>query len=228
MAHSALIVEQYVYHFLSQWHAGLQPSLRLDVQLNGSIAVSLNLTTPKNAISRDYHRSGQGAPRRRRVRRCTADPQVVTSQENMQENVSVSPTHNAATEVSSFESSTEFVAPKDDLYKIMILTMMKSMLQRNIVLSFAFVRKTVARITFRLTTIDILQYSIVVSWLWKRNSRVLLFLTICVPIAINLTEMCLYHFVVNVLRMFIKMDGLSLDMGPGTLILQMEELYASI
>ena len=68
MAHSALIVEQYVYHFLSQWHAGLQPSLRLDVQLNGSIAVSLNLTTP-NVVRHEYHKSGRGARRRKRVRR---------------------------------------------------------------------------------------------------------------------------------------------------------------
>ena len=111
MAHSALIVEQYVYHFLSQWHAGLQPSLSLDVQLNGSIAVSLNLTTPKNAISRDYHRSGQGARRRRRVRRRTADPKVETFRENA---YFTTTTHDAAMEVASTNPSTEFIPPQDD------------------------------------------------------------------------------------------------------------------
>ena len=101
MAHPGFVIEQYVYHFLSQWRVGLQPSLKLDAKPNGEIAVSLNLTTslPFNhngeqcstPLSRD---SGRGSRRRRRVRRAAAAaessresheariPSQVESQEN--------------------------------------------------------------------------------------------------------------------------------------------------
>ena len=102
MAHPGFVIEQYVYHFLSQWRVGLEPSLKLDAKPNGEIAVSLNLTTslPFNhnvevqcstPLSRD---SGRGSRRRRRVRRAAAAaessresheariPSQVESQEN--------------------------------------------------------------------------------------------------------------------------------------------------
>ena len=79
MAHPGLVIEQYVYHFLNQWHVGLQPSLTLNAKPNGEIAISLNLTTylPANineeqcskSLSRN---SGRGSRQRRRARRAVA------------------------------------------------------------------------------------------------------------------------------------------------------------
>ena len=45
MAHPGFIIEQYVFHFLSQWRVGLQPSLTLHAKPNGKIDVRLNLTS---------------------------------------------------------------------------------------------------------------------------------------------------------------------------------------
>ena len=79
MAHPGFVIEQYVYHFLSQWHVGLQPSLTLHAKSNGEIAVSLNLTTslPLNhdeeqCTSPPFRSSDHGSRSRRRVRRNAA------------------------------------------------------------------------------------------------------------------------------------------------------------
>ena len=80
MAHPGFIVDQYVYHFLCQWHVGLQPSLTLNAKSNGEIDVSLNLTTSLQS----YHdveqcsttisnrRSGCESHKRRRRQRAAA------------------------------------------------------------------------------------------------------------------------------------------------------------
>ena len=80
MAHPGFVIEQYVYHFLCQWHVGLQPSLTLNAKSNGEIDVSLNLTTSLQS----YHdveqcsttlsnrRSGRESRKRRRRQRAAA------------------------------------------------------------------------------------------------------------------------------------------------------------
>ena len=76
MAHPGFVIKQYVYHFLNQWNAGLQPSLTLNAKPNEEIAFSLNLTTSLHSkldeeqcspsISRH---SGRRSRQRRRARR---------------------------------------------------------------------------------------------------------------------------------------------------------------
>ena len=87
MAHPSFSIEQYVYHFLCQWHVGLQPSLTLKANQNGEISIDLNLTTSltsnhdvvhvKTPLSRG---SGRGSRKRRRLRRAAARSPIETNE----------------------------------------------------------------------------------------------------------------------------------------------------
>ena len=70
MVHPAVAVEQFMLHFLNQWHGGFQPSLTLNAKPNGDITVSYNVSAVlKNSWMEDYpgyggcssHSSGRGA-----------------------------------------------------------------------------------------------------------------------------------------------------------------------
>ena len=77
MINPAFVVEQFMCHFLSQWHHGLQPTLNMDTKTDGSIAVSFNVTVPVATprINDDNYeemrrsRSGRGSRLRRRKQR---------------------------------------------------------------------------------------------------------------------------------------------------------------
>ena len=77
MAHPALAVEQFMWHFLNQWHVGFKPALTLNAKPNGDIAIRYNITAvnlwsevgPPVHDGRAFRSSGRGARRRRRNRR---------------------------------------------------------------------------------------------------------------------------------------------------------------
>ena len=94
MAHPGFVIEQYVYHFLSQWRVGLQPSLELHAKSNGEIAISLNISTslPLNhdedeRRSPPSRSSGRGSRIRRRARRKAAESTKETTEGSTQSHV---------------------------------------------------------------------------------------------------------------------------------------------
>ena len=70
-----------MYHFLSQWNVGLQPSLLLNAKSNLEIAVSLNLTTSLPSKHNEEHFSAQitrnSGRRSRQKRRARRDAEAV-------------------------------------------------------------------------------------------------------------------------------------------------------
>ena len=94
MAHPSFVIEQYVYHFLSHWSVGLQPSLTLDAKPNGEIALSLNLITSlssnhsvEQSCTPSFRSSGRGSRIRRRVRRAAARASEETPEASISSNV---------------------------------------------------------------------------------------------------------------------------------------------
>ena len=69
MAHPSYVIQQAIFQFFDQWTHGLQPSLEIKTEENGSIVVSTRVKVHHSSCHAYGRQSGRGARRRRRAAR---------------------------------------------------------------------------------------------------------------------------------------------------------------